>query len=70
MRNPGGHRRIQIDMMQVAVLEERMNTKQAEYKTDIAQLAAQIERRDKENTRWVLAVGVAMVLIVIAVVKL
>ena len=25
---------------QIAVLEERMNTKQAEYKTDIAQLAA------------------------------
>jgi len=47
-----------------------MNTKQAEYKTDIAQLAAQIERRDKENTRWTLAVGIAMVLIVIAVIKL
>ena len=47
-----------------------MNTKQAEYKTDIAQLATQIERRDKENTRWILAVGIAMVLIVIAVIKL
>ncbi len=31
---------------QIAALEERMNTKQAEYKTDIARLAEQIAKRD------------------------
>ena len=55
---------------ELAALGERMNTKQAEYKTDIAHLAAQIERRDKENSRWILGVGIALVLLVIAVVKL
>ena len=31
---------------QIAVLEERMNTKQAEYKTDIGQLRAELASRD------------------------
>ena len=31
---------------QLAALEERMNTKQAEYKTDIARLAEQMAQRD------------------------
>ena len=31
----------------VAVLEERMNTKHQEYKTDIARLAAQLANRDR-----------------------
>lgn len=43
-----------------AVLEERMNTKQAEYKTDIGKLAGQFEtlRTDmaKRETRFLLAV--------------
>ena len=30
----------------VAILEERMNTKQAEFKTDIAQLDARLASRD------------------------
>ena len=33
---------------QVAVLEERMNTKQAEYKTDIARLAEQHAQLEKK----------------------
>ncbi len=37
--------------MQIKALEERMNTKQAEYKTDIAKLQTDLERRDKD-TMW------------------
>ena len=32
-----------------AVLEERMNTKQAEYKTDIARLAEDMAKRETRN---------------------
>lgn len=39
---------------QLAVLEERMNTKQQEYKTDIANLATDLAKRD---TRQLLAIG-------------
>lgn len=35
----------------VAVLEERMETRQAEYKTDIARLAEDTAKRDAEMTR-------------------
>ena len=49
-----------------AVLEERMNTKQAEYKTDIARLAEQMAQRDTEahrrETRIILAVFAAVAL--------
>ncbi len=38
---------------QLAVLEERMNTKQQEYKTDIANLATDLAKRD---TRLLLAI--------------
>ena len=52
---------------QLAALEERMNTKQAEYKTDIARLAEDMAKRDtdaakrdtdaaKRETRLILAV--------------
>ena len=34
-----------------AVLEERMETRQAEYKTDIAGLAADLAKRDAEATK-------------------
>lgn len=44
---------------QVAALEERMNTKQAEYKTDIARLA---EENAKRETRIILAVFGAVAL--------
>ncbi len=43
----------------VAVLEERMNTMQAEYRTDIARLAEDMAKRDaeaaKRETRLILA---------------
>ncbi len=42
---------------QVKVLEERINTKQAEYKTDIAILAKQNAQRD---TRLLIAVVAAI----------
>jgi len=49
-----------------AVLEERMNTKQAEYKTDIARLAEQMAQRDSEShkreTRIILAMFAAVAL--------
>ena len=39
---------------QVAVLEERMNTKQAEYQTDIARLAEDMAKQGVQaaNDRW------------------
>ncbi len=36
----------------LAVLEERMKTMQAEYWTDIARLAEDMAKRDKDNSRW------------------
>ena len=36
---------------QLSVLEERMNTHQAEYRTDIARLAEQMAKRDAEMAR-------------------
>ncbi len=43
------HERILYDLgRQVSVVEERVETKQAEYKTDIAILGAQMAKRDTE----------------------
>ena len=46
---------------QLAVLEERMNTHQAEYRTDIARLAEEMAKQDaeaaKRETRTLLAVA-------------
>ena len=53
----------------LAALEERLETKQAEYRTDIATLAAAMERRDKENIRWIAALVLGAALLVIAVLK-
>ena len=36
---------------QLAVLEERMNTHQAEYRTDIARLAEDMAKRDAEAAK-------------------
>ena len=58
----------------LAVLEERMNTMQAEYKTDIARLAEDaakretrlvedMAKRDKENTRWQIGLWIAAIVI-------
>ena len=56
---------------QFAVLEERMKTMQADYKTDIAMLGKQIAerdaeqtRRDKDNLRWQVGLWIAAVVII------
>ena len=63
---------------QLAVLEERMKTMQAEYKTYIARLAeimakrdaeaakrdAEAAKRDKDNLRWIVGLWIAAVVIV------
>ena len=56
--------------VKLAVLEERMKTMQAEYKTDIAMLAADNARRDaehakrdKDNLRWQVGLWIATVVI-------
>ncbi|MCY4153352.1 MAG: hypothetical protein OXE94_14115 [Aestuariivita sp.] len=47
---------------EVKALEERMETKQAEYRTDISHLAEKMAERDKEaaqrETRLILAIAV------------
>ena len=48
---------------QLAVLEERMKTMQAEYRTDIARLAEDIAKREKDNTRWQIGLWLAAVVV-------
>jgi len=50
----------------IAVLEERMKTMQADYRTDIARLAEDMAKRDKGNQRWVVGFGIAQIAITIA----
>ncbi|MYF88541.1 MAG: hypothetical protein F4186_03725 [Boseongicola sp. SB0676_bin_33] len=47
----------------LAVLEERMKTMQAEYRTDIARLAEDMAKRDRDNTRWQIGLWVAAIVI-------
>lgn len=57
--------------VKIAALEERMNTKQAEYKTDIATLDASIAKRDANLSRNLLAfVGFVVSLIILGFVVL
>ena len=60
---------------QLAFLEERMKTMQADYKTDIAmlgkqiaardaELGKQIAERDKDNLRWQVGLWIAAVVII------
>ena len=44
-----------------------MNTRQAEYKTDIALLARQVADRDRTNTRWLVGSIAVAALFVVAV---
>ena len=44
----------------VAILEERMNTKQAEFKTDIAQLDARLASRDTKLIILMLTVAITL----------
>ena len=46
----------EIFVVQLARLEERMNTVQAEYKTDIARLAEDAAKRDKQSTFMIVGV--------------
>ncbi len=48
---------------QGVALEDRMNTKPAEYRTDIARLAEQMAQRDKDNLRWTIGLWVAAIII-------
>lgn len=54
----------------LAALEERMNTKQAEYKTDIALLAKQAAERERRALTVTISVVAAATAIIIAVVGL
>ena len=56
--------------VKLAVLKDRMKTMQAEYKTDIAMLAAdnakrdaEHAKRDKDNLRWQVGLWIAAVVI-------
>lgn len=51
-------------------LEERMKTMQAEYKTDIARLAEDIAKRDKDNLRWLIGLWIAAIVVLGFVIRL
>ena len=53
---------------QVAVLEERMKTMQAEYKTDIGRLAEDMAKRDTETAKRETRIIVTMVGLFVAAV--
>ncbi|MCY4153282.1 MAG: hypothetical protein OXE94_13750 [Aestuariivita sp.] len=57
---------------EVRALEERMETKQAEYRTDISHLAEKMAERDKEaaqrdkdNLRWTIGLALACTTIIL-----
>lgn len=53
----------------VAALEERMNTKQAEYKTDIARLAERMAESDARSARrevWLFGIFAGMIALGVA----
>ena len=60
----GTERTIELEL-QVAVLEERMNTMQERYEASLARAEAAAERRAKEQTRWMAGLGLAVVSAVI-----
>ena len=60
--------------VQFARLEERMNTRKAEYDSaldrfrgDMETFRADMARRDKENTRWIIALVAVAVIVTIGV---
>ncbi len=53
---------------EIKALEERMETKQAEYRTDISHLAEKMAERDKDNLRWTVSFGIAQIAITVAVI--
>jgi len=52
-----------------AELAERMKTMQAEYKTDIARLAEDIAKRDRDNTRWMVGLWIAAIVVLGVVIR-
>ena len=46
--------------VKLATLEERMNRMKAETETGIERLERHLERRDKENTRWIVGAKVRL----------
>ncbi len=53
--------------LKLAVLEERMKTMQAEYKTDIAHLAAEMHKRDRQMIITIVATVIGSISIAVAV---
>ena len=54
----------------VAILEERMNTKQAEFKTDIAQLDARLASRDTKLIILMITVAISLAGLSVAILRL
>ena len=47
-----------------------MKTAQAEYKTDIARLAEDIAKRDKDNLRWMIGLWIVAIVVLGFVIRL
>ena len=47
-----------------------MNTHQAKYETTLERFGKDLEKRDKENTRWIVGAIVAATIVIIAAVGL
>jgi len=54
----------------IAVLEERMETQLAKNESAIDRLRADMEKRDKENQRWIIGLVLACTGIIVAAVAL
>ena len=50
---------------QIKVLEERMNTRQAEYESAIDRLRADMAARDRDNMRWFIGIGIAIIALLV-----
>ena len=66
MGSPTAHDRA----LKLAALEERMNTHQAKYETTLERFGRELEKRDKENTRWIVGAIVAATIVILATVRL
>lgn len=51
--------------VKLATLEERMNTHKAQAETGFERLERYLEKRDKENTRWIVGAIVAATIVII-----
>ncbi|GEM_PF-3216506 len=47
-----------------------MKTMQAEYKTDIARLAEDMAKRDKDNLRWTVGLWIAAIVVLGFIIRL